>query len=164
MDLQVAASELLREGSGGVLVAVGRLEDALSQAGVYERVMHRVKRLELERVGIIDYKPQFKRYFRSLSLEWLQEYYSVEDANERLFSAPHGQIIKAGGIDLFARLDGKIVGIAALLRRDQGIYELTKMVVTREAEGRQVGRKLALAVIEQAKNAPGGCFCLPAHD
>jgi len=118
MDIQVAASELLRGAGGDFLAAVGRLEDALSQAGVYERVMHRVKRRELERVEIMDYKPQFKRHFRSLNLESRQEYYSVEDADERLLPAPHGKIIKARGIALFARLDGKIVGIAALLRGD----------------------------------------------
>ena len=153
VDIEAAASELLMEAGGDFLAAVGRLEDALNQAGVYERVMRRLKTRQLERVEITDYKPQLKRYFKSLNLEWLQEYFAVEDEDLRLLSDPHGKIIKAGGFVLFARLDGKIVGTAALLKHDKRIYELTKMAVTREAQGRQVGRRLALAAIERAKNA-----------
>jgi len=152
-DIEAAASELLTEAGGDFLAAVARLEDALNETSMYERVMRRVKRRELERVKVIDYKPQFKRHFKSLNLEWLQEYFAVEDEDEQLLSDPHGKIIKAGGFVLFARLEGKIVGTAALLRHEQHTYELTKMAVTSQAQGRQVGRKLALEAIERAKRA-----------
>jgi ribosomal protein S18 acetylase RimI-like enzyme/DNA-binding MarR family transcriptional regulator len=152
-DIEAAASEVLADAGGDFLAAVGRLEDALNETSMYERVMRRVKRREMERVEIIDYKPQFKRYFKSLNLEWLREYFAVEDEDLRLLSDPHGKIIKPGGSVLFARLDGKIVGAAALLRHDRHTYELTKMAVTRQAQGRQAGRKLALEAIERAKKA-----------
>jgi ribosomal protein S18 acetylase RimI-like enzyme/predicted transcriptional regulator len=152
-DIEAAAGELVSEAGDDFLAALGRLEDALNETGVYERVMRRVKRRELEKVEIIDYKPQFKRHFKSLNIEWLREHFAVEDEDIKLLSDPHGKIIKAGGFVLFARLDGKIVGTAALLRHDRQIYELTKMAVTREAQGQQVGRKLALAAIERAKKA-----------
>ena len=152
-DIEAAASELVREAGSDFLAAVGRLEDALNETGMYERVMRRVKKRQQDRVEITDYKPQLKRHFKSLNREWLQEYFAVEDEDEQLLSDPHGKIIKAGGFVLFARLDGKIVGTAALLKHDQHVYELTKMAVAREARGRQVGRKLALTAIERAKNA-----------
>lgn len=150
-DIEAAAGELVTKAGTDFLAALGRLEDALEETGVYERVMRRVKRRELERVEIIDYKPQFKRYFRSLNLEWLREHFTVEDEDERLLSDPHGRIIKAGGFVIFARIDGKIAGTAALLKHDKRIYELTKMAVTRAARGQQIGRKLALAAIQRAK-------------
>jgi ribosomal protein S18 acetylase RimI-like enzyme len=152
-DIEAAAGELVTEAGTDFLAALGRLEDALEETGVYERVMRRVKRRELERVEIIDYKPQFKRYFKSLNLEWLQRYFAAEDKDLRVLSDPHGKIIKAGGFVLFARLEGKIVGTAALLRHDRDIYELTKMAVTRHARGRQAGRKLTLAAIQRARKA-----------
>lgn len=152
-DFENAACELLSEAGGDFLAGVGRLEDALNRVGMSERVIRGIKRRKLEKVEITDYRPQFKRYFKSLNLEWLQEYFAVEEEDKRLLSDPHGRIIKPGGFVLFARLDGKIVGTAALLRHDQRIYELTKMAVTREARGHQVGRKLALAAIERAKKA-----------
>jgi ribosomal protein S18 acetylase RimI-like enzyme len=152
-DIGAAAAELVEEAGDDFLAALGRLEDALNETSVYERVMRRVKRRELETVEIIDYKPQLKRHFKSLNIEWLKEHFAVEDEDENLLSDPHGNIIKAGGFVLFARLDGKIVGTAALLRHDKHLYELTKMAVAREVRGQQAGRKLALAAIERAKKA-----------
>lgn len=150
-DIEAAAGELVKDAGGDFLTAVGRLEDALSQSGMYERVMHRVKTRQMKRVEIVDYKPQFKKYFRSLNLQWLRQYHSVEETDERLLSDPYGQIIKAGGFVLFARLEGKIVGTAALIKQDQRLYQLTKMAVAKRARGQQVGRKLALAAIQRAK-------------
>lgn len=152
-DIEAAGGELVTEAGTDFLAALGRLEDALNETGVYERVIRRVKRRELEKVEIIDYKPQFKRYFRSLNLEWLKEYFVVEKEDQSLLSDPHGKIIKAGGFVLFARLDRKIVGTVALLRHNRHIYELTKMAVTKAARGHQVGRKLALTAIERARKA-----------
>jgi ribosomal protein S18 acetylase RimI-like enzyme len=152
-DIGAAAAELLEEAGGDFLTALGRLEDALEETDVYQRVVRRAKRRELESVEIIDYRPQFKRFFKSLNLEWLQKYFAVEDKDLRLLSDPNRKIIKAGGFVFFARLEGKIVGTAALLKHDRDIYELTKMAVTRHARGRQAGRKLALAAIQRARKA-----------
>jgi DNA-binding MarR family transcriptional regulator len=151
-DIAAAASELLNEAGDDFLASLARLEDALNKAGMYERVMHRVKSRELGRVEIVDYKPRFKRYFKSLNLEWLREYFAVEEDDKRQLSDPYGKIIKAGGFVLFARLDGKIVGTAALVKHNEHTLELTKMAVTRKARGHQAGRKLALAAIERAKD------------
>jgi len=150
-DIQAAADEILTKSDADFLAALGRFEDALNETGIYERVMRRIKRRQLDKVEIIDYKPQFKRYFKSLNRQWLQEYFTVEEPDEQILSDPYGKIIKPGGSVLFARLKGKIVGTAALLKHNDHIYELTKMAVTRKARGQQVGRKLALAAIERSK-------------
>jgi len=152
-DIEAVASELLREAQGDFLADIGRIEDALKETGMYERVMRRIKKRQLDQVEILDYRPQFKRYFKSLNLEWLKEYFTVEEPDERLLSDPCGKIIKTGGFVLFARLEGRIVGTAALVRHDPHIYELTKMAVARKAQGRQAGRKLMLAAIERARKA-----------
>lgn len=152
-DIETAARELLREAGGDFLAEVGQIEDALNETGMYERVMCQTKKRQLDQVKIVDYKPQFKRYFKSLNLQWLEEYFTVEEPDEQLLSDPYGKIIKTGGFVLFARLGGKIVGTTALLKHGEHSFELTKMAVAREARGRQVGRKLGLAVIERAKKA-----------
>jgi len=152
-DIESAASELLREAGSDFLATVGRLEDALKEKGMYERITQRIKKRQLEKVEIINYQPQFKKYFKSLNLEWLKEYFRVEEEDEKLLSKPYEKIIKPGGLVLFARLKGKIIGTTALIKYDRYTYELTKMAVTRNVQGRQVGRKLALAAIERAKNS-----------
>jgi N-acetylglutamate synthase-like GNAT family acetyltransferase len=120
---------------------------------MYVRVTRQMKMRQLNEVEIVDYQPRFKRYFKSLNVQWLQEYFKVEETDKILLSDPHGKVIKPGGLVLFARLDGKIVGTAALIKHNKHIYELAKMAVTREVRGRQVGRKLGLAAIERAKKA-----------
>ena len=152
-DIEAAARELLSGTKGDFLTDIGRIEDALKETGMYERVMRRLKKRQLDQVEILDYRPQFKRYFRSLNVEWLQEYFTVEELDEQLLSHPFEKIIKPGGSVLFARLGGKIVGTTALLKHEEQIFELSKMAVAREARGRQAGRKLLLAAIERAKKA-----------
>jgi N-acetylglutamate synthase-like GNAT family acetyltransferase/DNA-binding MarR family transcriptional regulator len=150
-DIEDVAGELLTQAGGDFLTALGRLEDAMNETGIYERVMRQVKERQLEKIEIVDYKPQYKRYFKSLNLEWLNEYFAVEEEDKQQLSNPYGKIVKAGGFVLFARLDGKIVGTAALVKHDVRTYELTKMAVVKKARGAQVGRKLAYAVIQRAK-------------
>jgi len=152
-DFESAASELLSEADGDFLATVGKLEDALKEKGMYERITRRIKEHQFRKVEIIDYRPQLKKYFRSLNLEWLKEYFEVEKEDEELLSSPYEKIIKPGGFILFTRLDGKVVGTTALIRHDRYTYELTKMAVKRSAQGQQVGRKLALAAIEKAKKS-----------
>jgi ribosomal protein S18 acetylase RimI-like enzyme len=152
-DISAAANELVSETGGDFLEAISRLEDALTQRGMYERVMRRVKDRQMEKVEIIDYKPRFKRFFKSLNLEWLHEYHNVEEEDQQLLSDPYGKIIKTGGSVLFARIDKSIVGTAALIRHNNRLYQLTKMAVTRKARGQQAGRKLTLEAIKRAKKA-----------
>jgi N-acetylglutamate synthase-like GNAT family acetyltransferase len=75
----------------------------------------------------------------------------VEPVDERILSDPQGQVLKRGGVILFARLEGEIVGTAALIPREEGLAELTKLAVAEKARGRQAGKKLVLAVIERAR-------------
>lgn len=159
-DFESAVSELLSKAGGDFLAIVGKLEDELREKGMYERISQRIKERQLRKVTIIAYRPQFKKYFRSLNLEWLKENFEVEKEDEELLSNPYEKIIKLGGFILFARVEGKIVGTTALIKHDEFTYELTKMAVTRKVRGHQIGRKLALAAIEKAKNSGAGRIIL----
>lgn len=152
-DFESAAGEFLSEAGGDFLAMIGKLEDALKDKGMYERITQRIKERQLRKVEIINYQPQFKKYFKLLNYEWLKEHFKVEKEDEKLLSSPYEKIIKPGGFVLFARLEGKIVGTTALIKHDNNTYELTKMAVKRSAQGQQAGRKLSLAAIEKAKNS-----------
>ena len=152
-DFNAAAGQLLSEAGTDFLATVGRIEDALKEKGMYERVTQRIKKRHLKKVEILNYQPQFKKYFKSLNYEWLKEYFEVEKKDVEILSRPYEKIIKPGGFILFARLEGKIVGTVALIKHNQEIYELTKMAVTGDARGKEAGRKLALAAIRKAREA-----------
>lgn len=95
--------------------------------------------------------PEHQQAFADLNREWLEEFFWIEPTDETMFADPQGQIIDKDGTILFARADGKILGTIALLKLEGGIYELSKMGVTKAARGLGIGRKLAEALITIAR-------------
>jgi len=150
-EIQAANRELTRIVGNDLLKTLDRFEAALDEEGMYERVIGKIKLRQMEQVEIISYKPNLKRYFKSLNYEWLKKWFTVEKLDEKILSDPNGEIIKPGGHVFFALIEGKVIGTAAIIRHDKNIYELTKMAVTPKAQGRKAGMKLALAVIEWVK-------------
>jgi DNA-binding MarR family transcriptional regulator/N-acetylglutamate synthase-like GNAT family acetyltransferase len=151
-DFRQSADELLAESGVDLMKALDKIEKSLDHAETYDRIRTRIKKRQLKEVEIIDYQPKYEKYFKKFNLEWLKKYFTVEPLDEKMLSHPKEEIIRGGGHIFFARLDGKIVGTAALIRHDKSTYELAKMAVTEKARGRQVGKKLALAAIEKAKS------------
>jgi N-acetylglutamate synthase-like GNAT family acetyltransferase/DNA-binding MarR family transcriptional regulator len=152
--------ELRAEGFD-LLPALSRLESLLIREGMYERIRRRLGAAEAcpaagpseirDRLEILPYKPAYKRHFDLLNREWLEERFRVEPADEAILKHPHETIVKRGGMVFFARMDGEIVGTCALIPHGEGIYELAKMAVTRSVQGRGIGRRLAEAVLEDAR-------------
>lgn len=104
---------------------------------------------------------EHKTMFARLNREWLEEYFVVEPEDETMLSDPQGYVVDKGGDILFARVDGKILGVIALLKLPNDVYELSKMGVTREVRGHGLGRKLAEALIARARerNIPSLYIC-----
>ena len=89
---------------------------------------------------IIDYSPKLKKYFKELNLEWLNKYFKVEKLDELILNNPEKYFIKKGGFILFAKADGIVCGTVAMNKLSKEEYELTKMVVTEEYQGRKIGK------------------------
>jgi DNA-binding MarR family transcriptional regulator/ribosomal protein S18 acetylase RimI-like enzyme len=149
--IEGATREVLHSTGDDVLGCLDRIEHALDEQEMYDRVMGRLKSMYYDAVEILPYQPRLKKHFRELNLEWLKKYFTVEPRDEKVLSDPHGQIIKKGGSVLFARLDGEVVGTVALLRVDEKTVELAKMAVAARAQGRQIGKRLAVAALDEAR-------------
>ncbi len=134
-----------------MLVDLNRIEKSLVKINMYARVRERLKRQQLDKVKILPYRPEFKRTFRKLNLEWLREYFTVEPEDEKILRDPERAIIRAGGEIIMAELDGRIVGTTALLRHTDAVFEIAKMAVTKSVRGQQAGRKLAVAALAIAR-------------
>ncbi len=159
-DFKLAADELLAESSVDFLDVLDRIENSLDEAEMYDRIRTQIKKRQLESVKIIDYKPRYRKYFKTLNLEWLKKYFSVEPLDEKILSHPEEEILKPGGRIFFARLDGKIAGTVALIKHSDDTYEIAKMAVTEKAQGQQAGKRLALAAIEKARSLGGRTILL----
>ena len=64
---------------------------------------------------------------------------------------PIDAIIKPGGAILLAKTNNEIVGTCALIFHDNHEFELAKMAVSDEYQGRQIGKKLGIATLDKAR-------------
>ena len=112
----------------------------------------------MNKIEIIEYEDRYAKDFEELNLHWLHKYFYVEDYDREVLSKAKKYILDEGGHILFARLDDVIVGTVALIKRGEGVFELSKMAVDEAYQGRRIGQKLMYACIHFA--AMHGCHRL----
>ncbi|MAP55266.1 GNAT family N-acetyltransferase [Altibacter sp.] len=100
---------------------------------------------------IRSFKPQYKQHFYDLNVEWLETFFYVEDFDREVLRNPEHYILDPGGHIFFAIEEDRVLGTVALLKRAEGIYELTKMAVRPEERGKKIGQKLMQHCIDFAK-------------
>ncbi len=134
-----------------IIYAIEKIEDSLKQRSLYERIMEKSKQREINTVDIVDYSSPLKARFKELNYKWLKKYFNVEEKDEKMLSNPERYILKNGGFILFSRVDGCICGTVAMVKHNDGSFEMTKMCVNEKYQGRQIGKKLAVEAIKKAK-------------
>ncbi len=102
-------------------------------------------------VEIVTYSPKYADVFKTLNYAWIEEFFTIEEFDKIILEDPDGQIIRKGGEILVAILDGKPVGVCALIKTDEDLFELAKMAVANEARGQKIGLKLGIGIIEKAR-------------
>ncbi|MFH2049528.1 MAG: bifunctional helix-turn-helix transcriptional regulator/GNAT family N-acetyltransferase [bacterium] len=149
-EIASATMEVIDRAGADFLENIELIENQLENESIYERINQGLKRRQFEAIEIDEFKVQYKKYFKSLNVEWLNHYLSVTKVDEDTLSNP-GKIIKEGGIILFAKLNGSVIGTGSLINHANGSYELAKMAVDPKFRGKQAGKKLALALIDKCK-------------
>jgi DNA-binding MarR family transcriptional regulator/N-acetylglutamate synthase-like GNAT family acetyltransferase len=162
-EVRAVAGNLVESSTPNLLASIEGIEQQLDRMEMYPRIRERMRPRFLEAIEILDYRPAYKKYFVTLNHEWLEKYFRIEHTDEKLLSDPKRRIIDKGGDVIFARLEGQVVGTAALVRHDDNIFELTKMAVNETARRRMVGTKLTLAIIERAKSYGAERLYLETH-
>lgn len=100
---------------------------------------------------IVPYQSEHAAAFRDLNLDWIRKYFTVEPRDERDLGDPDTYIIAPGGSIFMAELNEQVVGTCALMREDEGVFELAKMTVSESVRGLGVGRALGEATIAHAR-------------
>lgn len=103
------------------------------------------------KVEIIPFDPKYSKEFSDLNIAWLHKYFYVEDLDKEILGNPEKHIIHPGGHIFFAKTNGKVVGTIALIKLSEGLYELSKMAVDPNYQGKQIGQKLLKFVVDFAK-------------
>lgn len=106
--------------------------------------------MERIKVDICLFEDQYANDFAELNFEWLRKYFYIEEYDEKVLRNPRKFILNDGGQILFAKVGDQVVGTVALIKREEGVFELSKMAVTEDFKGLRIGQKLMYACIDYA--------------
>lgn len=151
-DVAEAVAELQEEATHDIWEAVAELERLLDRAPLPKRVRRQFRRRRKDRVEVDSFRPEDAAAFERLNLDWIERYFRVEPADREALGDPQGKILDPGGEIFVARLNGEVVGTAAMVRLEDGGFELAKMAVAPHAQGLGIGEDLARAGIAWARD------------
>lgn len=86
--------------------------------------------------------------FIRLNEAWIQQYFKLEPADVRLAGNP-GEIIDQGGYTFTLLQKGSVVGVCALFKDSDVKFQLARMAVAEEHQGRGYGHTLMLEVLKK---------------
>ena len=103
------------------------------------------------KIEIIDFAENLQESIKKLNYEWLEKYFFIEQGDTVSLSNPKKQIIDKGGYIFYAKLNTEIVGTASLIKKADRIFELGKMAVAGNAQGKGIGTMLLEHCLKIAK-------------
>ncbi len=113
---------------------------------------------------IIDFEDKYQKEFATLNYHWIEKYFTIEDIDRESLDHPREKIYDTGGHILLAQHGDKIIGTAALIKKDNAYYELAKMSVDENFQGNGIGYKLGLAALDKAKEMGAHTVYLETND
>ena len=79
--------------------------------------------------------------FIRLNEEWISHYFEIEEVDRELAADPM-KVINKGGYIFSLVEDGVVQGVCALFNNGNGIFELARMAVSPNSQGKGYGKKL----------------------
>ncbi|MEM6294797.1 MAG: bifunctional helix-turn-helix transcriptional regulator/GNAT family N-acetyltransferase [Myxococcota bacterium] len=147
-SIDAAAASLAEGPDGDLLSLLNRVEDGMQQESLDARIARGPVGLR-----IVPYDDSLAGTFAEITRAWVEEMFTLEDADRAIIEDPRGMILDRGGEVLFVEAPGLgIVGTCALMPSEDRSFELTKMGVRSAARGKKVGAFLLDAVLERAQS------------
>jgi GNAT superfamily N-acetyltransferase len=104
-------------------------------------------------IKIIDYQPKLQPDFERINKAWVEQYFSLEPFDIAQLKHPEENILQKGGQIIFAQEDNRILGTVAIIpSTEPNTFEMIKMGVALEGQGRGIGFQLGKAILERAKS------------
>ena len=107
----------------------------------------------MDTIEIVNYESTYKEIFRDLNVEWISTYFKMEASDYMALDNADSYILQNGGYILVALLNKEPVGVCALIKMDDPIYdfELAKMAVAPKAQGKKIGWLIGEAIKNKAR-------------
>jgi ribosomal protein S18 acetylase RimI-like enzyme len=100
---------------------------------------------------IIPFSPDLQPYFESINKAWVTQYFSLEPFDLAQLENPEQTILAKGGEIIFAKIGAHIAGTVALIPSEEGVWEMIKMGVSPEFQGKGAGKLLGKQILEVAR-------------
>ena len=100
---------------------------------------------------IIPFTPDLQPYFESINKAWVTHYFSLEPFDLAQLENPEQTILAKGGEIIFAKIGAHIAGTVALIPSEEGVWEMIKMGVSPEFQGKGAGELLGKQILEVAR-------------
>lgn len=150
-SMEECVKELTQYKSESLIEHLDQLEGLLNKQKLNKMIIEHHNQKTLENVQIVSFQPQWSKDFKELNLEWLKNFFVVEPHDEEVLENAKSYIIDNGGFIFFAKLNDKITGTVALIKMENGVYELSKMAVSPKFRGLKTGQQLMQHCINFAK-------------
>jgi DNA-binding MarR family transcriptional regulator len=150
-DVTTAIEKAMKETHHDLWKAIAEWELLLEQKSLLQRVHEEKKIRESRQVEIVEFDSRYQSAFRQLNEEWITKYFQMEESDHKALDHPIEYIINGGGYIFMALYKDEPVGTCALIRMEDGGYELAKMAVSPKTQGLGIGSLLGKACIEKAR-------------
>ena len=100
--------------------------------------------------SIISFETKYAADFIRINLEWLDKYELTEPADIFMLQNYQSEILDTGGAIFLVKAGDAIVGSAALINEGNGLFELAKMAVTVQFQGRGISKLLMENCLKKA--------------
>lgn len=152
-DVEAAVDGLIAESSHNLWAALEEWEFLLEQKSLLKRVNENKKKRESQDVQIVSFEAKYLDAFRSLNTQWISTYFEMEEADYKALDHPDEYILNKGGKILVALYRNEPVGVCALIKMNDSDYdfEMAKMAVSPQAQGKNIGFLLGQAIINSAR-------------
>jgi ribosomal protein S18 acetylase RimI-like enzyme len=106
----------------------------------------------INKIKVVDYRPEHQPYFESLNREWIEKYFIMEPVDEFVLTDPEEAILKNGGAILMAEYNGSVAGTVGLRKVEPAVYEFTKMAVDERFRRLGIAEAICYNSFKKAKN------------
>ncbi|MFX0558035.1 GNAT family N-acetyltransferase [Maribacter sp. CXY002] len=101
---------------------------------------------------IVGYKDIYAHSFRDLNIAWLEKFFVVEKMDVALLNDSKKEIINKGGYIFIALWNDTPAGCFAFIPNKDGFFELGKMAVSENHQGKKIGQEMLAHAVQFAKS------------
>lgn len=152
VDVTAAIERITRQTRNDLWEAIEEWENLLSEKSLLQRVKEERKARNAKDIKIVPYEPCYQSAFKTLTEEWINAHWQMEEADKKAVEHPQEYIIDRGGAIFVALYKEQPVGVCALYKLNGSTYdyELAKLAVSPEVQGKGLGEQLCETVINKA--------------